>query len=155
NCGSSVPDVAECFRRLEATNVSPNVATLIGHGTIRDKAMGGSFPRPPTDEELGKMKTMVEQAMKDGAVGLSTGLIYLPGTFAKTEEIIELAKVASRYGGIYASHIRNEEAHVVDTINEAISVGEQAKMPVEISHFKISAKSLWGQKPMTIGLVKA
>src|SRR5262249_3309956 len=82
NCGSSILDVGSFFRRLEATNISPNVATLIGHGTVRGKAMGGSFMRPPSAEERAAMKGLVEQAMKDGAVGLSTGLIYLPGTFA-------------------------------------------------------------------------
>ncbi len=101
------------------------------------------------------MNALVEKAMKDGAVGLSTGLIYLPGTFAKTEEVVELAKAASKYGGIYASHIRDEGTEIVKAINEAINIGEQANMPVEISHFKISSKALWSQSPMTIGLVKA
>jgi N-acyl-D-amino-acid deacylase len=91
--------------------------------------------------------------MKDGAVGLSTGLIYVPGTFAKTEEVVELAKVASKYGGTYASHIRDEGNDVAPAITEAINIGEQAKMPVEISHFKISSKALWGETPMTLGLV--
>ncbi|MGI8410035.1 MAG: N-acyl-D-amino-acid deacylase family protein, partial [Pyrinomonadaceae bacterium] len=98
---------------------------------------------------------LVEQAMKDGALGLSTGLIYVPGTFAKTEEVVELAKAASKYGGTYASHIRSEGNGVADAIKEAINIGEQANMPVEISHFKISSKALWGQTPMTLGLVKA
>jgi N-acyl-D-amino-acid deacylase len=93
--------------------------------------------------------------MKDGALGLSTGLIYLPGTFAKTEEVVELARVAARYGGVYASHIRDEGTEVVKAIEEAINIGEQANMPVEISHFKISSKALWGSTPTTIGLVKA
>jgi N-acyl-D-amino-acid deacylase len=101
------------------------------------------------------MNAMVEQGMKDGAVGLSTGLIYVPGTYAKTDEVVELAKVASRYGGTYASHIRDEGNEVVAAINEAINIGEQARMPVEISHFKISSKALWGQSPKTIGLVQA
>jgi N-acyl-D-amino-acid deacylase len=93
--------------------------------------------------------------MKDGAVGLSTGLIYVPGTFSKTDEVVELAKVASRYGATYASHIRDEGNEVVAAITEAINIGDQAKMPVEISHFKISAKALWGQSPMTLGVVRA
>jgi N-acyl-D-amino-acid deacylase len=101
------------------------------------------------------MNSVVEQAMKDGAVGLSTGLIYVPGTFAKTEEVVELAKVASKFGGIYASHIRDEGNDVAAAINEAINIGETAKMPVEISHFKISSKALWGETPMTIGLVSS
>jgi len=100
------------------------------------------------------MNGLVEQGMKDGAVGLSTGLIYVPGTFAKTDEVIELAKVASRYGGTYASHIRNEGNGVVDAIKEAINIGEQANMPVEISHFKIASRALWGQTATTIGLVE-
>src|SRR5947208_634272 len=102
NCGSSVLRVGEFFRRLEATNISVNVATLIGHGSIRKQAMGGSFARPPAAGEMAKMKDLVEEAMKDGAVGLSTGLIYLPGVYAKTEEIIDLAKVAAQCDGIYA-----------------------------------------------------
>src|SRR5580765_41905 len=88
NCGSSVLKVGDFFRRLEATTVSVNVATLIGHGSVRRKAMGGSFSRNPTGEEMDKMKALVDQAMKEGAVGLSTGLIYLPGAYAKTEELI-------------------------------------------------------------------
>ncbi|MCA1590735.1 MAG: amidohydrolase family protein [Acidobacteria bacterium] len=104
--------------------------------------------------EQQQMNSVVEQAMKDGAVGLSTGLIYVPGTFAKTEEVVELAKIASGYGGTYASHIRNEGNEVEAAIKEAINIGEQANMPVEISHFKISSKALWGQAPKTIGLVE-
>jgi len=93
--------------------------------------------------------------MREGAVGLSTGLIYVPGTYAKTEEVVELARSAAKFGGVYASHIRNEEGKVVDAVNEAINIGEQANMPVEISHFKISSKRLWGQSNTTIGLVEA
>ena len=154
NCGGSTTDVAEFLGRYKEKPLALNVATLIGHNSVRSKAMGLDN-RAPTPEEQAKMNEIVEQAMKDGAVGLSTGLIYVPGTFAKTEEVVELAKVASRYGGTYASHIRDEGTEVVAAITEAINIGEQANMPVEISHFKISAKALWGQSPMTIGLVKA
>src|SRR5207249_2645575 len=100
NCGGCTLDVGKFFRTLGRKPLALNVATLIGHNTVRKKAMGGSFDRPPKPEELAKMKSLVEQAMKDGAVGLSTGLIYLPGVFAKTEEIIELAKVAAACDGI-------------------------------------------------------
>ncbi|HKP68125.1 MAG TPA: D-aminoacylase [Pyrinomonadaceae bacterium] len=154
NCGGSETDVAEFLGRYKEKPLAVNLATLIGHNSVRSKVMGLDN-RAPTADEQAKMNAVVEQAMKDGAVGLSTGLIYLPGTFAKTEEVVELAKAASKYGGTYASHIRNEEARVVDAIKEAINIGEQANMPVEISHFKISAKALWGETPMTIGLVKA
>jgi N-acyl-D-amino-acid deacylase len=101
-----------------------------------------------------QMEAVVEQGMKDGAVGLSTGLIYVPGTYARTEEITNLARVAARYGGLYATHMRNEGEKVADAIRESIQIGEQAGLPVEISHFKISSKKLWGQTPMTIGLVR-
>jgi N-acyl-D-amino-acid deacylase len=154
NCGGSATDIAEFLGRFKEKPLAVNLATLIAHGSVRAQVMGLA-DRAPTPEEQQKMEAIVEQGMKDGAVGLSTGLIYVPGTYAKTDEVVGLAKVAARYGGTYASHIRNEEARVVDAINEAINIGEQAKMPVEISHFKISAKALWGKSPMTIGLVKA
>lgn len=154
NCGGSVTDVGEFFSRFDKTPLAINLATLIAHGSVRAKVMGLDN-RAPSSEEQKAMDELVEQGMKDGAVGLSTGLIYVPGTFAKTEEVVELAKVASKYGGIYASHIRNENNEVIEAINEAINIGEQANMPVEISHFKISAKALWGQTEKTLGLVRA
>ncbi|HJP83803.1 MAG TPA: amidohydrolase family protein, partial [Fimbriimonadaceae bacterium] len=106
NCGSSVANVAKFFSQVDG-KVAVNVATLIGHNTIRSAAMGGSFDRPPTPAELTKMEQAVDTAMRQGACGLSTGLIYLPGTFAKTDEIVALAKVAKEYDGIYATHMRN------------------------------------------------
>jgi N-acyl-D-amino-acid deacylase len=154
NCGSSVADVAELFRKVERGKVSINVATLIGHGTVRSEVMGGSFMRPPTAEELDKMKAQVAKAMKDGAVGLSTGLIYLPGTFAKLEEIIELAKVAATNGGIYASHIRDESAGIFDAINELIRVSREASIPAEISHIKLSRRNMWGRTAEVLALIE-
>lgn len=154
NCGGSVTDVAAFLGRIREKPLAVNLSTLIGHNSVRSQIMGLN-DRPPSADEQSKMNALVEKAMMEGAVGLSTGLIYLPGTFAKTEEVIELAKSASKYGGTYASHIRDEGAEVVKAINEAIDIGEQAGMPVEISHFKISSKALWGQSSMTIGLVEA
>jgi N-acyl-D-amino-acid deacylase len=154
NCGGSVTEVGEFFGRFTDRPLAVNLATLIAHGSVRSKAMGLDN-RAPTPEEQQKMNEIVDAAMRDGAVGLSTGLIYVPGTFAKTDEVVELAKVAARYGGTYASHIRDEGTGVEAAIREAINIGEQANMPVEISHFKISAKSLWGRSPTTIGLVRA
>ncbi len=154
NCGGSVTDVGEFFSRFERTPLAINVGTLIAHGSVRAKIVGLD-DRAPTAAEQQAMNDLVDKAMSDGAVGLSTGLIYLPGTFAKTDEVVELAKVAARHGGTYASHIRDEGTHVVKAIEEAINIGEQAKMPVEISHFKISSKALWGQSDMTLGLVRA
>jgi N-acyl-D-amino-acid deacylase len=109
--------------------------------------------RSPSPEELRQMEVLVEKAMQAGAVGLSTGLIYVPGTYAKTGEVIALAKAAAKHGGIYASHIRSEEKGVLEAIREAIQVGEEAQMPVEISHFKISSQKLWGLSDQTLALV--
>ena len=154
NCGGSATDIGEFLGRMREKPLAVNLAALIGHNSVRAKVMGLDN-RAPSAEEQSKMEQLVEQAMKDGALGLSTGLIYLPGTFAKTDEVIGLAKVASRYGGIYSSHIRDEGTEVVKAIEEAINIGEQANMPIEISHFKISSKALWGNTPTTIGLVKS
>lgn len=153
NCGGSAVNIGEFLGRIKQKPLAVNIATLIAHGSVRAAVMGLN-DRAPTAEEQAKMGALVEQGMKDGAVGLSTGLIYVPGTFAKTDEVVELAKVASKYGGTYVSHIRSEGNGVIDAVNEAINIGEQANMPVEISHFKISSKALWGQSPTTIGLVK-
>lgn len=153
NCGTSATDVAEFLGRLKTQPLAVNLATLIAHGSVRRKVVGLD-DRPPTPEELKQMEAIVEQAMKDGAVGLSTGLIYVPGTYAKTDEIVDLAHVVARYGGLYATHMRNEGDKVADAIRESIQIGEQAGLPVEISHFKISNKKLWGQSPLTLGLVR-
>ena len=152
NCGGSTTDVAQFLGRIKEKPLAVNLATLIAHGSVRRQAMG-TDDRVPTPAEMKQMELLVEQGMKDGAVGLSTGLIYVPGTYAKTEEIISLARIASRYGGIYATHMRSEGEFVADAIRESIQIGEQANLPVEISHFKISNKKMWGQTPMTIGLV--
>jgi len=153
NCGTSAVDVARFLGRMKEKPLAVNLATLIAHGSVRREAMG-SDDRAPTPDEMKKMEALVEQGMRDGAVGLSTGLIYVPGTYAKTDEITSLARVAARYGGIYATHMRSEGERVADAIRESIQIGEQAGLPVEISHFKISSKKLWGQTPMTLGLVR-
>lgn len=153
NCGSSSTEVAQFLDRLREKPLAVNLATLIGHGSVRRKVVGLD-DRPPTAAELAQMEAMVEQGMRDGAVGLSTGLIYVPGSYAKTEEITSLARVAARYHGVYATHMRNEGEHVVDAIKEAVQIGEEANLPVEISHFKISSKKMWGQTPATIALVR-
>jgi len=153
NCGGSTTEVAEFLGRINKEPLAINLATLIGHGSVRRKAMGLD-DRAPTSEELKQMESIVEQAMKDGAVGLSTGLIYVPGTYAKTDEVVALARVAAKYQGLYATHMRNEGDKVADAIRESIQIGEQAGLPVDISHFKISNKKLWGQSPMTLGLVR-
>jgi N-acyl-D-amino-acid deacylase len=145
NCGGSALNVGEFFANITRTKISINVATLIGHNTVRFQVMGGSFMRPPTPAELDRMRALVEQAMKDGAVGLSTGLIYLPGTFAKTDEIVALAKVAAAHGGIYASHMRYENARILEALDELLTVAREAHIPAEVSHIKLSSPSAWGR----------
>lgn len=154
NCGSSVIDVGAFFKQLEKTNTSLNVATLVGHGSVRSRVMGGSFMRPPTDKELDRMKNLVSEAMNDGAVGLSTGLIYLPGTFAKTEEIIELAKMAAAHDGIYASHMRSESDDIFDALNELFRIAREARIRAEISHLKLSGKQSWGRNEKVIAAIE-
>ncbi len=153
NCGGSNLDVAAYFKRLDSVKTSINVATLIGHNTVR-RAVMGDLQRDPTSEEQTKMEALVQKAMQEGAVGFSTGLIYVPGTYSKTAEVVNLAKVASGFNGVYASHIRDEGDKVTDAVNEAIAIGRDAKIPVEISHFKVTYKPNWGRSVETIGLVE-
>ncbi|HWN93450.1 MAG TPA: D-aminoacylase [Methylomirabilota bacterium] len=154
NCGGSVTNVGNFFQRIEKAQVSPNVATLIGHGTVRGRAMGGDFDRVPTAEELEQMAQMVEQAMQDGALGLSTGLIYLPGTFAKTEEIIALAEIAAKHGGIYASHMRNEGADIFPALDELFRISREGGLRAHVSHIKLSGQSNWGQTEKVIAVIE-
>jgi len=118
----------------------------------------GNVQRDPTADEQSAMEALVEKAMQQGAVGLSTGLIYTPGTYAKTAEVVALAKAAAKYNGIYASHIRNEgndeQGGIFAAITEAIDVGRAAGIPVEISHFKVSSKKLWGRSKQTIAMIE-
>jgi len=140
--------------RVDQQGVSFNVATWVGHGTIRQNILGYA-EREPTDVELRKMKKLVDNAMKDGAYGMSTGLIYPPSVYGKTLEIIELAKVSARYGGLYASHIRGEESDsLIPAVREAIEIGEKAGLPVQIAHFKASGKKAWGMVKQILNLVE-
>ncbi len=153
NCGSSADDVAVFFHQLDSMHTGINVASLVGHNTVRRLVMGLD-DRLATDDEQSRMEAMVKDQMQKGAVGLSTGLIYLPGMYSNTNEVIGLARAAATENGVYASHIRNEENHVIDAINEAINIGKSANIPVEISHFKVSHKANWGRSIETIALVE-
>ena len=113
----------------------------------------GTANRLPTEDEMKKMEALVEQAMKDGAVGLSTGLQYIPGAYSKTEEIVRLAKVASAYRGVYASHMRDEGDAIVASIRETLLIGKEASIPVEISHFKLSGQQNWGRSQEALNMV--
>jgi N-acyl-D-amino-acid deacylase len=131
------------FRRLEKQGTPLNIGTYVGAAQVRE-AIIGDDDRAPTPAELEQMKALVEQAMKDGAFGISTALIYPPGHYAKTEELIELAKVSARYGGLYATHMRSEGASEMAAVDEAIRIGREAGLPVEIFHLKVSGKARWG-----------
>lgn len=152
NCGSSHIDVQQYLSFIDSLQLSVNVATLIGHNDVREAAMGMAN-RAPTAEELNRMKTIVDKAMQDGAVGFSTGLIYTPGTYAKTDEIIGLAKVAARYNGVYSTHMRNESDSVDYAIDEALRIAKAANISVEISHFKIGGQQNWGRSKQTLTMV--
>jgi len=153
NCGNSADDLNGFFYKINSIKTSINVGSLVGHNTVRRLIMGNDN-RPATPEEQLKMEGLIAKAMKDGAVGMSTGLIYLPGMYSNTAEVVGLAKETAKYKGIYASHIRNEENSVVDAINEAIDIGKAALIPVQISHFKVSGKSNWGRSPETLALIE-
>src|SRR6266566_4536997 len=135
--------LAGYFDRLEKQGTPLNIGTYVGSAQIREAVMGDD-DRAPTTAELQQMKSLVEQAMKDGAFGVSSALIYPPNIYAKTDELIELAKVASKYGGLYATHKRSEGASEMPALAEAIRIGREANLPVEIFHLKVSGKGRWG-----------
>ncbi len=154
NCGSSTLDVGKALAEIRRARPAVNFATLVGHGSIREAAMGRE-QLAPTPAELEKMKGLVAKAMADGAVGLSTGMQYVPGTYAAEDEIVELARLACRAGGLYASHMRNEGTEIEKSLAETIAVGERAGCPVEISHLKIDSPSRWGASARALELIDA
>ena len=153
NCGSGPTDVKEYFAKMDKNGVGTNVIHQVPHNSVRTKIMGNAN-REPTADELKKLEELVEQQMKDGCWGLSTGLIYTPGTYAKTDEIIALAKIAAKHNGFYASHIRNESENHLDAIEEAIKIGRDAKLPVHISHIKCSGRNVWGNSGKAIAVIE-
>jgi len=178
NCGSSVAPISDINRKLllkewepyskevsfkwntfeeylgalEEAKPSINIAALVGHGTIREAVLGMEG-RDPSSRELKEMKFYVKEAMEAGCFGISTGLIYAPGVFSKTDEIVSLAKIVGKYGGIYASHIRNESDLLLEAVTEAIHIGESAGVPVEISHLKASGSRNWGLSQVALDLI--
>ncbi|HVS92645.1 MAG TPA: D-aminoacylase [Mucilaginibacter sp.] len=152
NCGTSEVDLKKYFTFLDSLRLSVNVGSLIGHNDVR-KAVLGEAAVTPDSAQLRQMEDLVEQAMRDGAMGFSTGLIYTPGLYSKTDEVVALAKAAARCHGVYTSHMRNESDKIFDAINEAIDVGRQANMPVEISHFKVGLPN-WNKSNQMIAMVE-
>ncbi len=144
--------LAGYLQRLAASGTAVNVVPIVGHGTIRSAVMGYA-QRPPTTSELTRMQTLLAEAMTDGAFGLSTGLVYAPGCYAETDEIVELAKVVRQAGGMYFSHIRGESDSVLDAAQEAITVGERAGVAVQISHLKTAGRDNWEKTPALLDLL--
>ena len=136
NCGGSRLPVGEWLDKVEAARPAINYATLVGHGTIRGRVMGMAS-RKPTRKELAEMRRIAEQAMRDGALGMSTGLFYVPGAYAELEELVEVSKVVAARGGVYASHKRSAGGKMFEAIEEAATIGKKANIPVEISHLKV------------------
>lgn len=143
NCGSGPVNVGEYYDTIDQQGAGTNIAHLIPQGNLRQQVLD-SERIEPNDAQLDEMRKLADQGMRDGAWGMSTGLIYVPSSFASTEEITEIAKVVSTYGGIYASHIRGEGTDLLDAVDEALRIGRDADLPVHISHFKSSGRESWG-----------
>jgi N-acyl-D-amino-acid deacylase len=141
------------WMRLDKKGTPINIGTYVGAAQVREAVLG-DVNRAPTAEELEKMKALVAQAMQQGALGISTALIYPPGHYAKTEELIELAKVAAKYGGIYATHMRSEGLNEVAAVREALLIGQEAHLPVEIFHLKVSGKLRAGKMVEIVRMIQ-
>ena len=152
--GSSPVPLAPFLDSLEVLPKSVNIGSFIGQGSVREKALG-EVDRPPTPAELDLMRALVEQGMSDGAFGLSSGLFYVPGAFASTDEVVELARVAGCRGGIYQSHMRDEAGKIVESVRETIAIGERGGLPTQVTHHKVIGAKNWGRSTDTLALVDA
>lgn len=152
NCGFSPLPVGERLAKLAEQGASLNVGLLVGHNTVRTAAMG-VIDRPPTVDEMAEMKRLVAEAMADGALGMSTGLKYVPGAYADTDEVVALTEVVAERGGIYASHLRDEGLGLIESVREAIEVGRRVTLPVQLSHHKAVGKTMWGRVAETLAMV--
>lgn len=152
NCGGSPLPIGEFISKVEKRGIALNLALLVGHNTVRKKVMG-TENREATPAELEEMKTLVGEALQDGAIGLSSGLKYVPGAYAKTDEVVALATVVSRQGGFYATHMREEGLGLIVALEEAIDIGRKANIPVQISHHKAVGKTMWGSSVKTLQMV--
>ncbi len=150
--GSSPLPLKPFFDQLRQARIAINMGALVGQGSIREKVIG-LINRHATPEEIERMKALVKEAMEQGALGLSTGLFYVPGNYTPTEEVIELAKVAGRMGGIHTSHMRDEAAGVLKSVEETIAIGERGGLPTQVTHHKIIGKDNWGRSVDTLRLV--
>lgn len=153
--GSSPFPVRDYLAKRRASPAAINVAVLVGHATIRRRVMGDDFRRTATLAEVAQMEALVDQEMRDGALGLSSGLEYEVGSYASTEEVVSLARVAARHGGFYISHIRDEADKSLEAIREAIAIGEKAKLPVQLTHLKLGTVDVWNKAPEVVAMVEA
>jgi N-acyl-D-amino-acid deacylase len=151
--GSSPLPIAPFLEKVGAAKIAPNFGTFAGQGSIREQVMG-LVNRPATPEEIEKMRQITRQAMLDGAFGVTTGLFYVPGNFTPTEEVIAIEKVVGEMGGMHHSHMRDEAAHVLDSVRETIRIGEEGGLPTQITHHKIIGKENWGKSVETLKLVQ-
>jgi len=149
--GSDFP-LSKLFKELADTPVAVNIASYSGHNTIRDSILGKDFKRIATQEEIDKMKSLLQQDMESGALGLSTGLEYDPGIYSSNEEVLQLAKVVAPFGGRYISHIRSEDRYYWKAIDEIITIGKEAKIPVQVSHIKLAMHNIWGKADSLLAL---
>ena len=152
NCGSSALDIGDALADVQRTGVSVNFGTLIGHNTVREAVMG-TADRLPTLGDMAKMRSLVWRGMVDGAVGFSTGLQYIPGTYAKAPEILDLARIAGNAGGLYATHMRNEGTALEAALEESIRVGSTTGVRVQISHLKVDSPSRWGASEKALAMI--
>jgi N-acyl-D-amino-acid deacylase len=150
--GSSPLPLAPFFADLAKLGTSVNIGAFVGQGSVRS-AVIGDVNRKATPDEIEKMKTLVDTAMRDGALGISTGLFYVPGTFTPTEEVVELAKVAAKYGGMHESHQRDDASKVLDSVRETIAIGEGGGLPTQISHAKVVGTANFGKSVEMLKLV--
>ncbi|MPZ19977.1 MAG: amidohydrolase family protein [Luteitalea sp.] len=150
--GSSPLPLQAFLEKLEALGTSVNIGSFVGQGSIRREVMG-EVDREPSAGEIERMRRLVDREMRAGAFGLSTGLFYVPGTFSTTSEVVELAKVAGRYGGLHISHMRDEASRVADSVKETITIGEQGGLPTQVTHHKVVGVANWGQSVETLRLV--
>ncbi len=153
--GSSPWPIAGYIARRRANPTAINVVLLVGHATVRRQVMGDDYRRQASGAEVRRMRALVDQAMREGAIGLSSGLEYEVGSYSDTEEIVELARAAAAQGGFYISHIRDEADRSMEAIVEAIAVGERAKLPVQITHIKLGTVGVWGKAADVVTLVEA
>ncbi len=153
--GSSPLPIADYLERRRSAPAAVNAALLVGHATVRRRVMGDDFRREATRQEIASMEALVDEGMRQGALGLSSGLEYEVGSYASTDEVVALARVAGKYGGFYISHIRDEADKTLEAVREAITIGQRAKLPVQITHIKLGTVGVWGKAQEVVAMIDA